>query len=98
MSIEGARIGYVNPDQTTYDYIKGREYAPNDASWADVSLLGIIKTSPTAIFDDEVVIDGSAIEPMVLGNNPRTIRKLRKIPTLWILKELKSSLLRMLES
>jgi hypothetical protein len=34
MSIEGgARCGYVNPDQTTYDYLKGREYAPKGANW-----------------------------------------------------------------
>ena len=67
MSIEGgARIGYVNPDQMTYDYMKGREYAPTPDQWDKaVTYWNSIRTSVHAEFDDVVTIDGSAIEPMV---------------------------------
>jgi 3-isopropylmalate/(R)-2-methylmalate dehydratase large subunit len=71
MSIEGgARIGYVNPDQTTYDYIKGREYAPKDLEKA-LEYWSHVKSDPDAEYDDVVIIDGSSIEPMVTwGINP----------------------------
>ena len=71
MSIEGgARIGYVNPDQTTFDYIKGREYAPNDFDKA-IEYWHSIRSDEDAQYDDEIVIDGSQIEPMVTwGINP----------------------------
>ena len=71
MSIEGgARIGYVNPDETTFAFIHGKDYAPNDfdkakAYWAS------IRSDDDAEYDDELVIDGSTIEPMVTwGINP----------------------------
>lgn len=71
MSIEGgARIGYVNPDQTTYEYINGREFAPSDMKAAQ-SYWDSIRSSSDATYDDELVIDGSSIEPMVTwGINP----------------------------
>ncbi|MEC8678276.1 MAG: 3-isopropylmalate dehydratase large subunit [Candidatus Margulisiibacteriota bacterium] len=71
MSIEGgARIGYVNPDQTTFDYIKGREYAPKDFDKA-IEYWQSIHSDEDAQYDDEIVIDGSQIEPMVTwGINP----------------------------
>lgn len=67
MSIEaGARMGYINPDQTTYDYIRGREYAPNaDQFDAAMAYWNSIRTDPDAEFDDVVTINGSDIEPMV---------------------------------
>ena len=67
MSIEGgARIGYVNPDQTTYDYMKGKPYAPSGEQWNKMlPYWESIKTQNDAIFDDEVSIDGATIEPMV---------------------------------
>jgi 3-isopropylmalate/(R)-2-methylmalate dehydratase large subunit len=65
MSIEGgARIGYVNPDQTTYDYMKGREYAPVDWDAACRYWDGI-RSASDAEYDDELVLDGNTIEPMV---------------------------------
>ena len=73
MSIEGgARVGYVNPDQTTFEYLRGRRYAPAGpdferaaAWWADQA------SDPGADYDDVVYFDGSAIEPMVTwGTNP----------------------------
>lgn len=67
MSIEGgARIGYINPDQTTYDYIRGREYAPTEEEWdARVAYWEELRSHPDAEYDDVVIIDGSRIEPMV---------------------------------
>lgn len=65
MSIEGgARAGYVNPDQTTFDYLKGREYAPKD--WdAAVTYWKSLASEADAEYDDLVRFDASDIEPMV---------------------------------
>ncbi len=67
MSIEGgARIGYVNPDQTTFDYIKGRPYAPQDSDWdTSIAYWKSIVSDADARYDDIVEFDGSAIEPTV---------------------------------
>ena len=67
MSIEGgARCGYVNPDQTTYDYLKGREYAPKDEAWdRAVEYWNSIRSDADATYDDVVVINGEDIEPVV---------------------------------
>ena len=67
MSIEGgARIGYVNPDQVTIDYIKGREFAPVSEAWtSQVQYWQSIRSSVDAEYDDCVNIDGATIEPMV---------------------------------
>ena len=67
MSIEGgARIGYVNPDQTTFDYIKGREFSPVGDKWeAQLSYWKSIQSDKDAVYDDVVTIRGESIEPMV---------------------------------
>ena len=73
MSIEGgARVGYVNPDQTTYDYLRGRRFAPQgDEFDAAVAWWKTIGSDPGARYDDEVTIDASAIRPTVTwGINP----------------------------
>src|SRR6266404_4668016 len=73
MSIEGgARFGYVNPDATTYDYLKGRPYAPQGAAFdRAVTYWKSVATEPDATFDDVARIDGGAIEPVVTwGINP----------------------------
>ncbi|PSN18540.1 3-isopropylmalate dehydratase large subunit, partial [filamentous cyanobacterium CCP5] len=66
MSIEGgARCGYVNPDQVTYDYLKGRQFAPS-ADWeAAVAWWNSIRSGPDAQYDDVVVIDAADISPTV---------------------------------
>jgi 3-isopropylmalate/(R)-2-methylmalate dehydratase large subunit len=71
MSIEaGARAGYINPDQKTFDYIKGKEFAPKDFDKA-VEFWKSIASDKDAKYDDVVNIDGSKIEPMVTwGINP----------------------------
>jgi 3-isopropylmalate/(R)-2-methylmalate dehydratase large subunit len=67
MSIEGgARCGYVNPDQTTYDYLKGREYAPKAANWDQaVAYWNSIKSDPSAKYDDVIRYKAEDIPPMV---------------------------------
>ncbi|MBB5641650.1 3-isopropylmalate/(R)-2-methylmalate dehydratase large subunit [Cryobacterium roopkundense] len=73
MSIEaGARAGMVAPDQTTYEYLKGRAHAPSGSDWDDaVAYWDTLATDAGAMFDAEVVIDASALEPFVTwGTNP----------------------------
>src|SRR5215475_13430441 len=67
MAVEGgARCGYVNPDATTYAYLNGREYAPKGAAWERaVADWNSLRSDSDAAYDDRVVIDGEAIEPMV---------------------------------
>jgi 3-isopropylmalate/(R)-2-methylmalate dehydratase large subunit len=71
MSIEaGGRAGMVAPDETTFAYLAGRAYAPED--WeAALARWRVLPSDPGAAFDAEVTLDGSAIEPMVTwGNSP----------------------------
>lgn len=73
MSIEaGARAGLVAPDQTTFDWIKGREAAPQGADWDTAVADWATLTSDTdAAFDTEVTLDGPSISPMLTyGTNP----------------------------
>lgn len=67
MSIEGgARCGYVNPDQTTYDYLQGREYCPKGDAWLNaVEYWNSIRSDSDADYDDVVTIDAADIEPVV---------------------------------
>lgn len=73
MSIEGgARAGLVAPDETTFSYLKGRKYAPKgeefDRCVADWKSL---VSDADAVYDQEIVLDGSVIPPMVSwGTNP----------------------------
>ena len=73
MSIEGgARCGYINPDQTTVDYIKGRPFAPQGQDFERAAAWWLSLASPKdAEFDDRVSYNGSEIEPTVTwGINP----------------------------
>ncbi len=73
MSIEGgARVGYVNPDDTTFDYLRGREHAPPDDAWdSAVAHWRSVASAADADYDDFVELDGNAIEPRVTwGINP----------------------------
>jgi 3-isopropylmalate/(R)-2-methylmalate dehydratase large subunit len=67
MSIEGgARCGYVNPDETTFEYLKGRDFAPKGVDWdRAVQWWRAIASDANAIYDDVVVFDASKIEPTV---------------------------------
>ena len=73
MSIEGgARAGMIAPDQTTFDYLKGRPHAPVGEDWdAAVEYWSSLRTDPDAVFDTEVVLQAEDIEPFVTwGTNP----------------------------
>lgn len=73
MSIEaGARAGMVAPDETTYDYLKGRPHAPQGADWDEaVEYWNTLSTDEGAVFDAEVFLDADELEPFVTwGTNP----------------------------
>lgn len=73
MSIEaGARAGLIAPDDTTYEYLKGRTYAPTGANWdAAVERWNQLRTDDGAVYDREVTIDAATLEPMItFGTNP----------------------------
>ncbi|HEX8848125.1 MAG TPA: 3-isopropylmalate dehydratase large subunit [Gemmatimonadaceae bacterium] len=73
MSIEaGARAGMIAPDDTTFAYLEGRPHAPRGAAWdAAVADWRTLATDDGAVFDRSIVIDGSAIAPMITyGTNP----------------------------
>jgi len=67
MSIEGgARCGYVNPDATTFEYLKGREFAPQGADWdAAIAWWQSLASDADAAYDDVVVFDAADIAPTV---------------------------------
>jgi 3-isopropylmalate/(R)-2-methylmalate dehydratase large subunit len=67
MSIEGgARCGYINPDQTTFEYLKGRPLCPTEANWSKAeSYWKSIASDSDAAFDDIIEINGDEIEPFV---------------------------------
>ncbi len=73
LSIEcGARGGMIAPDETTFAYIKGREFAPKGNDWNDaVAVWKRLKSDEGAKFDTEYVYDAADIEPMITyGTNP----------------------------
>ncbi len=73
MSIEmGARGGMIAPDETTYDYIKGRPFAPKEAQWEKkLEEWKTLYSDADAIFEEELYINAADIEPMITyGTNP----------------------------
>lgn len=73
MSIEaGARAGMIAPDQTTFDYLKGRPHAPEGEQWDEaVEYWSTLYSDDDAVFDAEVVLEAEEIEPFVTwGTNP----------------------------
>jgi 3-isopropylmalate/(R)-2-methylmalate dehydratase large subunit len=84
MSIEmGARGGLIAPDQTTFDYLKGKKHAPQDNQWDQVvDFWNTLKTDVNASFDAEHTFMASDIEPMITyGTHPgMSIRINDKIP------------------
>jgi 3-isopropylmalate/(R)-2-methylmalate dehydratase large subunit len=76
MSIEaGAKAGLIAPDETTFEYLKGRENAPKGAEWdAAVAAWKELKTDDGAKWDKEVFIDASTLTPYVSwGTNPAQV-------------------------
>ena len=73
LSIEmGARGGFIAPDETTFEYIKGREYAPKGEDWDKaVAYWQTLKSDDDAVFDKELTFDAADIEPRITyGTNP----------------------------
>ncbi|HEX9342089.1 MAG TPA: 3-isopropylmalate dehydratase large subunit, partial [Actinomycetota bacterium] len=73
MSIEGgARAGMVAPDDTTFEYVEGRPYAPKGAAWdAAVADWRTLPSDEGAVYDKSVTLDANALEPMITyGTNP----------------------------
>ena len=73
LSIEmGARGGFVAPDETTFNYIKGREHAPKGEAWDKaVAYWRTLKSGDDAVFDKELTFEAAAIEPRITyGTNP----------------------------
>ena len=73
MSIEmGARGGMIAPDQITFDYLKGREFAPQGEEWDKaVERWSKLRSDDDAVFDKEVTFDAADIKPMITyGTNP----------------------------
>ncbi|MDD2381426.1 MAG: aconitase family protein, partial [Mariniphaga sp.] len=73
LSIEsGARGGMIAPDETTINYVKGRQYAPIGKDWDEaVEQWNNLKSDPDAVFDTEYTFDATQIEPMITyGTNP----------------------------
>jgi 3-isopropylmalate/(R)-2-methylmalate dehydratase large subunit len=74
MSIEaGARAGMVAPDEVTFAYLAGRDFAPKGAEWdRALARWRALPSDPGAVFDREIAIDGSAVAPTVTwGNSPQ---------------------------
>jgi 3-isopropylmalate/(R)-2-methylmalate dehydratase large subunit len=73
MSIEaGARAGMIAPDDTTFEYLKGRRFAPRGAAWEQaVARWRSLRTDPGAVFDRVVHIDAGEVQPMITyGTHP----------------------------
>ena len=73
LSIEmGARGGFVAPDETTFAYLKGREFAPKGEAWDKaVAYLKTLKSGDDAVFDKELIFSAEDIEPRITyGTNP----------------------------
>jgi 3-isopropylmalate/(R)-2-methylmalate dehydratase large subunit len=85
MSIEGAaRVGYVNPDETTFEYMRGRPFVPKGADFDKAQAWWqSLASDPDANYDDELEIDAATIEPTVTwGINPgQSIGISERIPT-----------------
>ncbi len=76
MAIEaGARAGMIGVDQTTVDYLKGRPYAPSGENWdMAVEFWSDLKTDKDAVFDHEVTLDVSTLQPQVTwGTSPEMV-------------------------
>lgn len=73
LSIEmGARGGFVAPDEKTFEFLRGREYAPKGEDWDKaVAYWRTLKSGDDAVFDKELTFDGADIEPRITyGTNP----------------------------
>ena len=86
MSIEGgARCGYINPDETTFDYIRDKSFSPKNDNWFKaVNWWKSLASEKNAIYDDVFIVDAAKVEPTVTwGITPgQSIGVTQKIPAL----------------
>ena len=76
MTIEGgARAGLVAPDETTFEYLKGRPKSPKGAAWEQaVEYWTSLRSDGTAVFDKEITLDAAALPPIVTwGTSPEDV-------------------------
>ena len=85
MSIEGgARCGYINPDEKTYDYLQARLFAPKNNDWDEaLKWWESLKSDEKSVYDDVITIDASKIEPTITwGITPgQSVGVNQKIPS-----------------
>jgi homoaconitase/3-isopropylmalate dehydratase large subunit len=83
MSIEaGARAGLIAPDDTTFQYMCGRHYAPKGAAWdAALARWRMLPTDDGAAYDKSIRIDASALEPMIAS--PLEARGSARLTAVW---------------
>ncbi len=85
MSIEGgARAGMIAPDETTFEYLKGREFAPQGADWDKaVANWKALPSDEGAVYDKSITLNASEMEPMITyGTNPGMGMKITdRVPT-----------------
>ena len=79
MSIEGgARVGYVNPDEKTFEYLKGRPYCPKGKDWdTAVAEWRKVASDPDAVYERVVKIDASSLVPQVAC--PHTVDNVKPV-------------------
>jgi 3-isopropylmalate/(R)-2-methylmalate dehydratase large subunit len=91
MSIEGgARVGYINPDQVTFDYLEGRRFVPKGAEYRKAAVFWKqIASDADAEYDDRFQLDADTLEPMIAwGINPgQAVGVDQRLPMLKELKE-----------
>ena len=76
MTIEGgARVGLFAPDETTFEYLKGRPKSPKAGAWETaVEYWKTLKTDERAVFDEEIIMDAADIKPQVTwGTSPEDV-------------------------
>src|SRR5690606_36094977 len=71
----GARAGLIAPDDVTFEYLKGRPYAPKGEEWdRAVAWWRTLRTDESAVFDKSVTIDAAAVQPTVTwGTSPEDV-------------------------
>jgi 3-isopropylmalate/(R)-2-methylmalate dehydratase large subunit len=91
MSIEGgARAGMIAPDETTFEYLKGREFSPKGEEWdKSVAKWKLLPSDEGATYDKSITLNASELEPMITyGTNPGMGMKITdRIPTIESFKE-----------
>lgn len=96
----GARGGMIAPDEKTFSYVEGREFAPKGKDWEKaMEYWKTLKTDDNAVFDKDLVFDATNIEPMITyGTNPGMgIGITENIPNLENTKEVKETFAKSLE-